>query len=276
MLPARDLNIVFIMKKIFSVLLSLFVIPMCALANDSIGVTLGVGASATTGLNAIVGYRNTTYDSKWLSRFGVRLDVATTDPLKSAIDSAIDRIMRDGISVGNGVKIDNGKLNAWHGALLLDYYPFGGAWRLTGGYAWGGMELESDIYGTVENAPSKRFYFYLAGDHYYYNGNSFSGSTKTDWDFYGPYLGMGFDWDIWCGFVVYLDAGVVLTNRPARISINVPHQQLYIYNKENDTWSAVTIAALDNDIATATADANRKLADNRIYPALKLGFLYRF
>ena len=240
------------------------------------GVQLGVGISATGGLDGFVGYNNKDFDSFWAKRFGVRFDFATTDPLKSAIDSAIDRIMRDGVRVGDNVKIDRGKFDAQHTALLIDYYPFSGAWRLTGGYAWGKMNLVSDIFGNIETAPSQRFYFYLSGDHYYYNGNKFNGSVDIDWDFYGPYLGMGFDWDVFCGFAVYMDLGAVITNRPARIDINVPHEQLYIYNKYSGTWSAVVIPALDKDVDRAEIDANRKLSDFRVLPALKLGFLYRF
>ncbi len=264
------------MKKTFLALVVVSVLPSVAHASDSIGVSLGIGLSALGGLNITVGYHKSSYESKWLNKFGVRFDFATTDPLKSAIDSAIDRIMRDGVRVGDNVKIDRGKFDARHTALLIDYYPFSGAWRLTGGYAWGKMNLVSDIFGNIETAPSQRFYFYLSGDHYYYNGNKFNGSVDIDWNFYGPYLGMGFDWDVFCGFAVYMDLGAVITNRPARIDINVPYEQLYIYNKDSGTWSAVAIPALDKDVGRAEIDANRKLSDFRVLPALKLGFLYRF
>ena len=56
----------------------------------------------------------------------------------------------------------------------------------------------------------------------------------------------------------------------------MPQSQLYIYNIEKKGWLPVTIPKLDADIARATADANRKLSDFRIYPMVKMGFLYRF
>ncbi|MBR5625231.1 MAG: hypothetical protein IKW67_00410 [Alphaproteobacteria bacterium] len=240
------------------------------------GFQSGVGVSVTGGLNIFAGYHNPELSSPWLRYFGARIGLATTDPLKSAIDSMIERYMQDGRDVGDGVKIDEGKLDAWHGNVLVDYYPFRGSWRLTGGYVWGAMSLDSKIFGSIDEAPAQRFYFYLAGDHYYYNGNNFSGSAKIDWKYYGPYLGSGFDFDIFCGFSFFIDAGVVFTNRPARMDLEIPHEQLYIYNKETSSWGPVTIAALDRDVAAAEHDANRKLSDWRLYPMVKLGFAYRF
>lgn len=267
----------FIMKRtILYLIMAICWGQVCFATSWYDGVGVGVGVSGTSGLNIILGYHNKGHDSKWLSRFGGRIDFAATDPLKSAIDSAIDTYMRDGRDVGDGVKIDDGKLDAWHSAFLMDFYPFQNAWRLTGGYAWGGASLDSSIFGEISQAPSQRFYFYLAGDHYYYNGNDFNGSATIDWNYNGPYIGTGFDLDLFCGFNLYLDAGVVITTSPARLHLDVPQSQLYIYNKLTNTWLPVSIPQLDADIASAQRDANRKLSDFRVYPLVKLGFLYRF
>ena len=240
------------------------------------GTQVAVGASLTGGIHLSAGYYNSEWSDFWRRHFGMRIGFASTNPLKSAIDSAIDSVMRDGIDVGNGVKIDNGQLDVWHVSMLLDYHPFAGVWRITGGYAWGGMQLDSDIFGKIEQAPSQRFYFYLAGDHYYYNGNDFGGIATIDWNFHGPYLGTGFDWRIGCGFGVFIDFGVVFTSRAPHLSLNIPHEQLYIYSKQTQTWAPVTIPTLDNDVVRATHDANRKLSDFRFYPVVKLGFSYHF
>ena len=180
------------MKKIMILSLCLF----CNNAVAATGLQFGVGMSATTGLNVSAGFYNKDADSYFLRHFGLRVDLASIDALKSAVDSAIDSWMRDGVSVGDGVKIDNGRLDSWHTSMLLDYYPFSGMWRISGGYAWGAANLDSDIFGEIETAPSQRFYFYLAGDHYYYNGNNFDGVASIDWNFHGPYLGTGFDIDL--------------------------------------------------------------------------------
>lgn len=264
------------MKRLI-VFLTLFITaPVVAATNFPHGLQLGLGVSATGGLNIAFGYYNSQNSGYAASRFGVRADFADVAPLKSAIDSAIDSYMRDGRDIGDGVKIDEGKLDAWHGSLLLDFYPFAGSWRITGGYTWGAAHLDASIFGEIESAPSQRFYFYLAGDHYYYNGNSFNGSAAIDWNYYGPYLGTGVDINLFCGFSLFVDMGVVFTNRPAKLSLDIPQEQLYIYNTQMATWSPVTIAALDADIARAEGDANRKLSDLRVYPMIKLGFAYRF
>ena len=240
------------------------------------GLAFGVGVSALSGLNVMTGYYNKEYESFWLRHFGARIDFATTDPLKSALDSAIESYMDDGVDVGDGVKIDDGKLDAWHGGLLLDFYPFANFWRLSTGYFFGGADLSSAVFGEVATAPDFRFYFYLAGDHYYYNGNDFSGTAKINWRYHGPYLGTGFDIGIFCGFELFVDMGVVFTAKSAKLSLNIPHEQLYIYNKTSGQWSSVTVPALDADVARATDEANQKLSDFMVYPMLKLGFAYRF
>lgn len=264
------------MKRTVAIFLGMTIFSAHADTNLMHGVSVGVGVSATSGMNLSVGYHNPDFESYWTRHLGVRIDFASTDPLKSAIDSAIDSFMRDGRDVGDGVKIDEGKLDAWHTSALLDYYPFSGVWRISGGYTWGGATLDSAIFGEVATAPSQRFYFYLAGDHYYYNGNNFSGTANIDWNYHGPYLGTGFDFLLGCGFGMFIDFGVVFTSRPAKISLQIPQEQLYVYNRLTQTWLPVTIPQLDADIDRATRDANKKLSDWQVYPMVKLGFTYRF
>lgn len=249
---------------------------MCTPVFAKTGVQVGVGASGTTGLNISAGFYNRELEHYFWRHFGMRADFASLDPLKSAVDSAIDSFMRDGVDVGDGVKIDNGKLDSWHASLLLDFYPFSGSWRISGGYTWGGADLTADIFGEIEQAPNSRFYFYLAGDHFYYNGNDFGGNASVNWNFHGPYLGTGFDIGLFCGFSLFIDMGVVFTNRAARLSLDIPHEQLYVYNKELQSWTPITIPALDNDIARATREGNDKLSDFKFFPMVKLGFAYRF
>ena len=266
------------MKKVCLLALILCVPEICIAETYSpIGVQMGVGVSGTGGLNVFAGYYNSKLTAPvWLRYFGARIDYADTGPVKSVIDSAIEHFMQDGVSVGDGVKIDDGTLDAWHSALLIDFYPFAGMWRLTGGFSVGNTNLKTAIYGTVADAPSNRFYFYLAGDHYYYNGNNFDGMTELNWKYYGPYLGTGLDVDLFCGFSLFADVGVVLTNRSAKMDIDIPHEQLYVYDIATDTWSPVTIPRLDADVAAATRDANKKLSNFKIYPMVKLGFAYKF
>ena len=262
-------------RAIFCISL-LLVVSANADAKFSDGISIGVEVSALGGLNVQAGYRNIDSDSYWLHHLGLRIDYASTDSLKSAIDSVIDSYMRDGRDIGDGVKIDEGSLDAWHSGFVLDYYPFAGSWRMSAGYVWGGARLDSSVFGEIVNAPAQRFYFYLAGDHYYYNGNAFDGTVTIDWNYSGPYFGTGFDFDLGCRFGLFVDVGVVLTNRPAELSLDISQDQLYIYNETTGLWSPVSIPQLDADIVRATVEANDKLADWRIYPMVKMGFLYRF
>ncbi len=268
--------IFFLMKRLVIIFSLLLASPALSATNFPHGLSVGVGVSATSGLNIALGYYNSAHDNYWLSHFGVRADFASISPLKSAIDSAIDSYMRDGRDVGDGVKIDEGKLDAWHGSVLLDYYPFAGAWRITGGYAWGQSTLDAAIFGEIERAPAQRFYFYLAGDHFYYNGNAFDGTAKIDWAYRGPYFGTGLDIKLFCGFGLFADIGLVFANRPAKLSLDIPHQQLYMYDKLSNSWAPVVISTLDRDVARAEDDANRKLSNLRVYPMIKMGFLYQF
>lgn len=239
------------------------------------GISVGLGVSALGGVNIIAGYKYVDDDSLW-NKFGVRFDFADVAPLKSAIDSAIDHIMGNGVDVGDGVKINNGQLDSSHYGALIDFYPFDSGWRISGGMMWARIELDADIVGEIAEVPSERFYFYINGDHYYYNGNRFRGNTSIDWNFYGPYLGTGFDVGLFCGLRLFLDAGLVFANRPARLNIEIPHEQLYIYDTGTATWSPVTVPKLDSDVLAAQRDANHKLSDLRVYPVVKLGVLYRF
>lgn len=264
------------MLRIVKIGLYIFFVCVITGANAFSGsVQTGVGMSVLGGLNILAGYKFAGRGD-WLDKFGVRLDFADTAPIKSALDSAIDHIMRDGIDVGDGVRIDEGKLDSTHYAALIDFYPFNNAWRLTGGYMFADIHMDTAIMGEIAEIPSYRFYFYINGDYYYYNGNSFQGSTSIDWDYNGMYLGTGFDVNLGCRFYLYLDAGVVYTNRPARLSMVIPHEQLYIYDVEKAVWTPVAVPKLDSDVAAATDDANRKLSHIRLAPVIKLGFLYRF
>ena len=239
------------------------------------GIQAGLGLSVLGGLNVFAGYKFNGVGGV-LDRFALRFDFADTAPVKSALDSALDHMMRDGVSVGDGVRIDEGELDSTHYSALIDFYPFDGKWRISAGYMFADINMKSSIIGEIAEIPSQRFYFYINGDHYYYNGNVFRGSTSIDWDYNGPYIGTGLDIGLGCRFSLYLDAGVVYTNRPARLSMKIPHEQLYIYDKNTASWSPVSVPKLDSDVAAATEDANRKLSHIRLAPVVKLGFMYRF
>ena len=112
------------------------------------GVQLGLGVSATGGLDGFVGYNNKKFDSFWWKRLGIRFDFASTKPVKSLIDNMVDKYMDDGIEIGDNLTITDGKIKSQHMAALVDFYPFGdtwflGGWRLTGCYMFGKMDVDA-------------------------------------------------------------------------------------------------------------------------------------
>lgn len=107
-----------------------------AVASDSVSYNwqVGFGISPLSGLNLFVGYHNFDSSYRLLRYFGARADFATSEPLKYLIKSAIGAYMDNGHDVGAGVKIDNGKFDACHSALFIDFYPFVKGWRLSTGF----------------------------------------------------------------------------------------------------------------------------------------------
>lgn len=243
------------------------------------GIQFGAGISATGGLNGFIGYANKNFDSFWAKRFGIRFDFATTSPIKSLINDGIDSIMGDdGIDIGDNLTIADGELTAEHYAALVDFYPFGdswllGAWRITAGYAFGDMDMAANIAGTFDG-PSDRYEFELAGHRYAYVGNSVHGTADLDWEYRGPYLGTGFDIGLFAGLKIYIDAGVVFTNKSAELSLDIPTDNLQQYN--GATWEQVDIPELNTVINETLADAQSELDDMKFYPMIKLGVMYRF
>lgn len=250
------------------------------------GVQVGLGASATSGLNGFVGYANKDFDSFWLKRFGFRVDFASTRPVKSAINSAVDSAMgSSGIDIGDNLTINDGEIKAHHVAALVDFYPFGNTWfwgglRLTGGYYTGKLDVDANLSGKIDGLPSDAFEFKLMENLYRYTGNSVHGTARADWKYSGPYLGTGFDLGLFAGFKIYMDAGVVFTSKTAQLNLDVPFAGLEYYDTAASTWKPVSSSAeqaeVDRVKAEALADAQSELDDIKFYPMIKLGFMYRF
>jgi hypothetical protein len=247
------------------------------------GMQIGVGASATGGLNGFVGYANKNFESFWWKRLGVRFDFASTAPIKSYIDSAIDSALDGGMDLGDGMTLQSGSFQAQHIGAMVDIYPFGntwflGGWRLTGGYVSGKTKLTANLGGELAGAPGDAFEFELEGIQYRYKGNDVTASALVDWKYSGPYLGTGFDLGLFWGIKIFMDAGVVFTSKTASADLDIPLTGL----ETNDmgTWKPVNNPALEAQLdsakATALDDANDMLKDIKFYPLVKLGFMYRF
>ena len=100
------------------------------------------------------------------------------------------------------------------------------------------------------------------------------GTADLDWKYRGPYLGTGFDIGLFAGLKIYIDAGVVFTNKSAQLSLDIPTDNLQQYN--GTTWESVDIPELNAVIDETLSDAQSELDDLKFYPMVKLGFMYRF
>lgn len=247
------------------------------------GLQIGVGVSGTSGLNAFIGYANKEFDSFWAKRFGVRFDFATTKPIRSSVNKLLDSVIGDGVDIGDNITITDAKLDAHHYAAMLDFYPFGntwflGGWRLTGGYYIGEMHADALLAGTIDGLASGYQEFELMDTQFRYLGNTVNGTAALDWKYRGPYVGTGFDFGLLAGLKIYLDAGVVFTNRAATLDLDVPFDNLEI--NCGSGWENVVDnnlqSVVDSVVADALSDAQSELDDFKFYPMVKVGFMYRF
>jgi hypothetical protein len=253
------------------------------------GVQLGVGVSSTTGLNGFIGYNNKNFDSFWAKRFGVRLDFASTSPVKSLINKGIDNYMGDkGLEINDEISIVDGNIKAHHIGALVDFYPFGntwffGGWRITGGYVFGDMDIDADLKGTVKGLQEGVVEFKFYDTTYRYLGNSVYGTAKADCKFHGPYLGTGFDLGLFWGIKIYMDAGVVFTNKAAELDLDVNVDNLQ-YKDGGGNWKSFAgdpnyntlVEEFNANKAEELEDAQDELNKYKFYPIVKLGLMYRF
>ena len=253
------------------------------------GVQLGIGMSASTGINGFVGYNNKNFDSFWWKRLGFRADFATMSPLKSKIkSSAKSFIGEDGVELDEdaGLYISNFALDSHHAAALIDIYPFGdtwflGGWRLTGGYVFGKTKLTADLTGKLDGAPEDELTFEFNGVEYKYTGNTVQGKAKVAWNFAGPYAGTGFDLGLFAGFKIYLDAGVVFTSKAAELDFDINPDNLQF--KQGGIWQPIQgnaqydrlVREFNENKDAELKDINDEFNKYKFYPMVKLGFMYR-
>lgn len=249
------------------------------------GLQLGIGVSPTSGLNGFIGYNNKNFNSFWAKRFGIRFDFATYSPIKSKLNKRInDYIGEDGVEIEDALKIDNFKLDAKHYGVLIDFYPFGntwflGGWRVSGGYFTGKLDLDADVHGKYDGSKIE---FELDGKKYSYDGREMHAKAMTDWKFSGPYLGTGFDLGMFWGFKVYMDAGIVFTDKTAKFDLDVPFQGLkdaagndITPNSSNPIIQAA-YQEFNNAKEATLEDVRKEVKDYPYYPLVKLGLMYRF
>jgi len=254
------------------------------------GLQIGLGVSPSSGLNGFIGYNNKNFDSFWWKRLGFRFDFASTTPVKSFINKGIDNFMGDeGLEINDEISIVDGSIKAKHMGAMIDFYPFGntwffGGWRVTGGYVFGNLNVDADLKGTVDGLPAGTVEFEFDGTKYRYLGNDVYGTATADWKYHGPYAGTGFDLGIFRGFKIFMDAGVVFTNKAAELDLNVDANNLQYTTDGGTTWHNFAgdpnydnlVADFDARKDAELQDAQHELNKYKFYPMVKIGFMYRF
>ena len=275
------------MKK-FSIvsMLSVFALPAIAAESNTQlphGLQLGLGMSATSGLNMFVGYNNKNLNSFWAKRFGVRLDFATYSPIKNRFNKELNSAIGEaGYKVSDTIKLQDFELDGYHYGAIVDFYPFGdtwffGGWRISAGYMRG--ELNASAAPWSERLDGNLVRFYLDDWMLFYNGGQMLARGKVDWKYSGPYLGTGFDLGIFAGFKMFVDAGVVVANKTPDVNLDVPLDGLMRIEDNNLVFVKDNEKAYNNfktGYDAALASARNEVKDYKYYPMVKMGFMYRF
>lgn len=142
---------------------------------------------------------------------------------------------------------------------LLDYHPFDGAFRISGGAVYNGNKIDA------RSKPN-------AAGTYRINGNLYSAAAvgdltgKIDFRKVSPYLGIGFgNAAKAAGWGFAMDLGVTFQGSPKTNLAST-----------GCTISTAVCGQLARDVAAESADLADKADDFKLYPVIRLGVSYRF
>lgn len=219
--------------KIVSILIAAFAAASTAQAAD-VAATIGLG---TTGLGL---HLTTPVAPKLNARVG--LNYANYD-----YDGSTDDLDYD-------FKLKLSTVDA-----LLDYHPFDGAFRLSGGVVYNGNRIDAHAKPTSDGT-------------YTINGRSYSAaqagdlSGKIDFRKTAPYLGIGWGNALKAGgWSVGMDLGVTFQGAPKTQLVN-----------NGCTAPAFVCTQIASDVAVENAKLADDAKDFKLYPVLRVGVSYRF
>lgn len=149
------------------------------------------------------------------------------------------------------------QLNTWD--VLVDYAPFDGYFRLTGGLVYNNNQIKAT------GKPNSNGTYTLNG-HVYSASNSGNLDGKVDFRKIAPYLGIGWASPVkYEGWTFSSDIGVLFQGSASTSLSN-----------SNCTAGAATCASLANDVAAENSSLNDKVHNFRAYPVVRVGLGYRF
>ncbi|GBD97670.1 MAG TPA: hypothetical protein ENG83_05220 [Nitrospirae bacterium] len=140
-------------------------------------------------------------------------------------------------------------------SALLDWHPFKGSFRISGGVLYNGNEIEADAKPSVS---------YTIGDETYDADDVGTLKGKIDFNEIAPYLGLGWDTSFGKdnGFGFLFELGAIYQGSP---DVDLSADGLLA----NDQ-------TFQNNLAKEEKNLQSDIDDYKFYPVISLGFSYRF
>lgn len=160
-------------------------------------------------------------------------------------------------------------LHLANAGMVMDYRPFAGSFRLTGGAYWNGIDADGVASGEDEALDiGDRTYVDADGDAHVYADGDFDNSVA-------PYLGFGWGdrHSQQPGLMLSVDLGVMFAG--------TPEVDLTADGDATDTATGLVVDLATNPVAQRELqqeedDINDDIDDYSFYPVLSLGIGYRF
>ena len=188
------------------------------------------------------------------------LGLHVTTPLAAKLNARVGVNFADYSYDGNTSDVDyDFKLKLATFDALLDYHPFDGAFRVSGGAVYNGNQI--DAFAKPNAAGT-----------YTINGNVYSSAAmgdltgKIDFKKVAPYLGIGLGNAVKnAGWSFAMDLGVTFQGAPeTELSSN------------GCTAPALVCAQFARDVAVEKAKLDDEVSDFKLYPVMRVGVSYRF
>lgn len=198
---------------------------------------------------------------------GVSADVGTTGlglhfstPIASQLNARIGVNYASHSYSGNTSDTDyNFKLKLATFDALLDYYPMGGVFRITGGLAYNGNKIESNAKANGDGTFTVNSNTYAAA-----SAGTISGTI--DFRKAAPYVGIGWGNSAKnAGWGFAMDLGALLQGSPKAALTN-----------SGCTASTAVCTQLASDVAAESAKLEDDAHNFKAYPVVRVGLSYRF
>lgn len=187
------------------------------------------------------------------------LGLHVTTPLTQQLNARIGVNVANYSYEGNTSDMDyDFKLKLKTVDALLDYHPFDGVFRVTGGVVYNGNKI--DARGKPDGGT------YTINNVVYSAAAAGDLSSKIDFRKAAPYLGIGWGNAVReAGFAFGMDLGLMFQGTPkTRLASN------------NCTAVAIVCSQLASDVAAENVKLGEEVKDFKLYPVIRVGVSYRF